>query len=88
MTNLEKNELMDEECWICRRTKDELEKLGIELFQIQGTNFDSHTMCRVCEDIIYELTSEIDDEILEGKIRTIIKYLLQDMIDSDALITE
>jgi hypothetical protein len=82
--HLEINDLM-EECWICRRTKDELEKLGIELFQIEGTNYDSHTVCRACEDIIYELTSEIDDEILEEKIRTIIKYLLQDMIDSDAL---
>lgn len=72
-------EKKDEECWICRRKKDELEKLGVELFQIEGTNYDSHTVCRVCEDVIYELTSEIDDESLEGKVREIIKCLLLDI---------
>lgn len=40
-------------------------------------------MCRVCEDIIYELTSEIDDERFEGKVRENYKYLLQDIIDTD-----
>lgn len=67
------------------KSKEELEKLGIELFQINGTNFDSHTVCRACEDIIYELSSEIDEEMLEGKIRKAIKYVLEDVIDSDAL---
>ena len=80
--------LMDDRCWICRRTKDELENLEIELFQIHGTTFDSHTVCRACEDIIYELSSEIDGERLEQKIRENIKYLLQDLIDSDTLRAE
>ncbi len=53
------------------------------ILQIEGTNYDSHTVCRVCEDIIYELTSEIDDERLEGKVRENYKYLLQDIIDTD-----
>lgn len=85
--NLENNELMNERCWICRRTKDELENLGIELFQIEGTTYDSHTVCRACEDIIGELSVEIDEESLEEKIRMTIKYLLQDVIDSDVLET-
>ena len=46
--NLEKNELTDEECWTCRRTKDELENLGIELFQIEGTTYEG--VCRGCEE--------------------------------------
>ena len=37
-----------------RRTNDELEKLGIDLFQIEGTTYDSHNVCRTCEDIIFE----------------------------------
>ena len=81
-------ELTDERCWICRRTKDELEKLGIELFQIKGTNYDSHKVCRACEDIIFELSREMDDEVFEQKIRKHIKYLLQDIIDSGELGTE
>lgn len=78
-------EELDEKCWICRRTKEELENLGIELFQMDGTTYDEHTVCRACEDIIMNLSSEIDEEILEEKIRNMIKYVLQDIIDSDAL---
>lgn len=73
-----------EKCWICRRTKDELENLEIELFQFPGTIYSEHTVCRACEDIIMNL-SDIDEEKLEQKIREQIKYILQDIIDSDTL---
>jgi len=78
-------EELNEKCWICRRTKDELENLGIELFQIDGTTYDEHTVCRACEDIIMNLSQEIDEESLEEKIRETIKCILRDIIDSDAL---
>lgn len=85
MTNVEKNQSDNKNCWICRRTKEELENMGVELFQIDGTNYDSHTVCRVCEDIIFELG---DDELFEEKVRKAIKYILQDIIDSDEMKTE
>ena len=78
-------EELDEKCWICRRTKDELENLEVELFQLPGTTYSEHTVCRACEDIIMNLSSEIDTEVLEQKIKEQIKYILQDIIDSDAL---
>lgn len=78
---------MDDICWICRRTKEELENLGIELFLVEGISYGEHTVCRACEDIISELSPEIDEESLEEKIRRNIKYILQDVIDSDALKT-
>ena len=79
---------LDDVCWICRRTKDELEDMGIGLFQFDGTNYNSHTVCRACEDIIFELSPEMDEDKLEEKIRRTIKYILQDVIDSDEMKTE
>ena len=86
--NVKKDETLDDMCWICRRTRDELENMGIGLFQLDGTNFDSHTVCRACEDIIFELSPEIDEDFFEKKIRKTIKLILQDVIDSDDMETD
>jgi hypothetical protein len=85
---VEENQSDNKKCWICRRTKEELGNMGVELFQIDGTNYDSHTVCRVCEDIIFELGPEMSDEHFDEKVRKAIKYIFQDIIGSDEMRTE
>ena len=74
---MEKQEIQDDVCWVCGRTREELKNLNIDLIRIKGMIYTDHTICRACEDIIMELCIKIDDESIQEKVRETVKNLLE-----------
>ncbi len=82
---MENNDIPNDECWMCRRTKEELESLNIELTHFDGSIYMDHTVCRYCEDVIMELCIKIDDETFKERVKETVKEILKTMIDSELL---